>query len=1120
MSDTVAPPRPTKGMTVLTSPSRLNDFLGCEHRTYLDILERRGELARPRDTHPDAQLIMERGQRHEAAFLQTLRDEGRDVVAIPTDGPHTERAALTREAMRDGREVIHQACFRDGDRVGFPDFLIRLDTPSGLGSFSYEVHDAKLSTHPRPDYVFQLLFYTEQLEQLQGLRPRRMHLILGSGERPPFAPEEFEAYAAQVVAHFEQRRGELAAGAEPAYPYPVADCEFCPWWKHCRDRRRADDHLCLVAGLNRDQGLKLEAVGVPTVTAVAGLEPTVKVDRLARQTLAGLRQQAALQVASRGLDRPEYELLEPVAARGFGRLPVPSPGDVFFDFEGDQFWGDAGLQYLFGTWTADEGYWALWAHGEAEEKANLETWIDWITARLHTDPALHVYHYNHYEPTTLKQLAQRHATREHELDELLRREVFVDLYAVVRQSMRIGTESYSLKAIEPAFGFERVGELRSGMGSLRHWQAYNEGGDDAELEAIRVYNANDCRSTLELRDWLGERRREAEAAFDVDIGALQPLPTYVPPEATQMRRARVAELREALGDEPDHQLLGELLAYHEREAKPAWWAYFARREMTVEQLRDEDSEAIGDLRLADDLTPYPDKQSIVTPLRFPAQPFKLGPGSYEDPITGGKSNVVRVDDEGVVWIKRGKASLDKPWPRTLIPGGAYGTAAQQDALLELAQGVVTGGLGETAAADMLLRRPPRLVSGTPPLAGGSVDLGVLRRQVRGLDRTALVIQGPPGTGKTYTGARLATDLIRAGKRVGVIATSHKAITNLLAELDDTADNEGLDFRGRQKPGDDLECAHTGSDRIELVTDNQAYPPAEEEDVQLVAGTAWLWASERMRDSVDVLFVDEAGQMSLADALAVSLAANSVVLLGDPQQLAHVSQGTHPDGAGASVLEHLLAGADTIAADRGVFLETTWRMSPDVCAFVSDTMYDGKLEPLAGTRLQRVASPGLAGAGLRMLAVEHDGCRQSSPDEATAIALEVSRLLDGGSYTDRDGVTRALTLEHILVVAPYNAQVRCLRAALPDGARVGTVDKFQGQEAPVVFFSMTSSSGDDVPRGMDFLFSRNRLNVAVSRAQAMAVVVCSPRLLRTRCASVEQMRLVNMLCRFAERAGLE
>jgi uncharacterized protein len=259
-------------------------------------------------------------------------------------------------------------------------------------------------------------------------------------------------------------------------------------------------------------------------------------------------------------------------------------------------------------------------------------------------------------------------------------------------------------------------------------------------------------------------------------------------------------------------------------------------------------------------------------------------------------------------------------------------------------------------------------------------------------------------------------------------------------------------------------------------------------------------------------------VSLADAVAMSRCARNLVLLGDPQQLPHVTQGTHPDGAGVSVLEHLLEDTPTVAPDRGLFLEQTWRMHPDVCGFISGLAYEGRLGSEAGCARQRIDSAGLSGTGLRYLPVDHLGNSQQSVEEAELVAEEVRRLLDTGTFTDRTGACRRLTPADILVVAPYNMQVRCLLDALPEGVEAGTVDKFQGREAPVVFFSMATSSGDDIPRGLDFLFSRNRLNVAISRAKALAVLVCSPRLLEARCRSVDQMRLANGLCAFAAVAA--
>ena len=352
--------------------------------------------------------------------------------------------------------------------------------------------------------------------------------------------------------------------------------------------------------------------------------------------------------------------------------------------------------------------------------------------------------------------------------------------------------------------------------------------------------------------------------------------------------------------------------------------------------------------------------------------------------------------------------------------------------------------------------------------------------------------------------------MRLGRRIGVTATSHKAIHNLVAEIETAAREERFTFRGLKK-GD-------AYDRPFVTTSgNQAHFSEPDEDVLLLAGTAWLFGRDDMEGVVDMLFVDEAGQASLADALALGTCARNVVLLGDPQQLGQVSQGIHRDGASASVLEHLLGDEDTVPPDRGLFLSRTWRMRPDVCRFISETSYEGRLHSVLACERQRIDSPGLSGTGLRWLPVVHEGNRGSSVEEADRIAAELERLI-GGTFTDCDGRERRLGWNDVLVVTPYNAQVRCLRRRLGPNARIGTVDKFQGQEAPVVFFSMATSSGEDLPRNLEFLFSRNRLNVAISRAQSLAVLVASPKLLEIHCRTIEQMRMVNALCRFVEEAA--
>jgi ATP-dependent exoDNAse (exonuclease V) alpha subunit len=372
------------------------------------------------------------------------------------------------------------------------------------------------------------------------------------------------------------------------------------------------------------------------------------------------------------------------------------------------------------------------------------------------------------------------------------------------------------------------------------------------------------------------------------------------------------------------------------------------------------------------------------------------------------------------------------------------------------------------------------------------------------------VQGPPGSGKTWNGARMAIALMKAGQRVGITALSHKAIHKFLEDLEEAAHEQGYRFRGMKKCGKDPGTKfESPRDLVENTDDNGAMLDPE---LQLLAGTSFLFSREELDQHVDTLFIDEGGQFALADAMAVGTATRNLVLLGDPNQLPQVSQGAHPPGANASVLSHLLGENETVPPEMGIFLEHTWRMRPEVNAYISETFYEGRMEPSKVCWERSVAD----GAGLRFVEVDHDGNRTQSSEEAQFVRDEIERLL-GTPYRDEDG-ERTLEPKDVIVVAPYNAHVRCLRQhILDERIRIGTVDKFQGQQAAVVLFSMASSSGEDVPRGLDFLFSRNRLNVAVSRAKCLSYVVASPRLLEVRCRTIEQMRLVNALCRFVEFA---
>lgn len=1126
------------GHTII-SASDLNNFVACKHLLALNMARAEGRLEAEQSNSETGDLLARKGIEHETAYLAGLKAEGRHVVEIPYPGDSTpaaleKSAQLTREAMGPGPDVVFQATFFDGVSRGHADFLFKVEDPSDLGGFSYEVADTKLAKHSKPYFLIQLCFYSELLEKVEGgSPPAYIHVVLGTGEMQSYRLSDFSAYFRQIRRSFDR---ELEAGIPYTYPYPVAHCEICSWKDACEARWKTDDHLSLVAGIQRRQVEFLEAEGI---TTLAGLAQTKnEVEGIRPETLLKLRSQAALQLEGRG-GHPRWELLPPEDGGGFERLPTPSEGDLFFDFEGDPLYGERGLEYLFGYVTVDEDeptFEALWGRDYAEEKSAFEQFVDFVNARRTKYPDLHIYHYASYEVTAIKRLAGWHATRELEVDQLLRDKVFVDLYKVVKESMRISRPSYSIKEVETFYREARETEVSEGGASIIKFEEWLETGDDSILEAIAEYNEDDCVSTFECRDWLLERRGEAEKQFGRTFDWFDPAPGEVP-ESTQELHEENASLREALTESlPDAEsgwssdqhaswLMAQLIDYHQREARPEWWAYFDRQDTIDPEAFVEDPDCIGGLRRDEAVAPRPDAQSLVYRMLFPSQETKAstGTGTSIDPATGESAgNVIAIDTVGG-WLdlKRGPKVDARPIPRSLVPKGPIETTKQRIALRVLASDIATQGLESrerlTAGRDILRAARPQIKGREEghPVVADSTDLDQLLDAVAGLDRSCLFIQGPPGSGKTFSGARLIVGLIESGKKVGVTANSHKAINNLLEETEEAAEEKSTRFKGLKIA--DGDNAFQSKLTTPMIT-NGGHEGANEAGINMTAGTAWHYCRDDV-EMVDYLFVDEAGQISLADALAMSTKAHNVVLLGDPQQLPQVAQARHPEGSGVSVLEHLLGEHQTIPNDRGVFLDKTWRLHPAVTEFISELMYDGRLESESTLDRQNIrASGSLSGVGLRWLPVETQGMSQSSPEEAGVISAAIEGLLSGSAVcTDADGLDRRLVPEDILVVSPYNAQVRCLRNALPDGIRVGTVDRFQGQEGQIVFFSMATSSGEEMPRNLEFLFSRNRLNVAVSRARCMAVLVASPRLLEIEARTVEQMKLVNSLCRFVEVA---
>jgi predicted RecB family nuclease len=1123
------------------SPTSIANFLACHHLAALNRAEAAGEIKRPFFADSGLDLLVRLGLAHEDTYLRHLAEEQNlQIATIPTDISWSDAAAQTVAAIRDGVEAIYQATFLTRQWQGRADFLIRVDKTSPLGPWSYEVVETKLARSTKTRAIIQLCFYSDLLSTIQGVVPDYMRVVLGGGAQPESFP------VLRYLAYFRRIRREFEAANQAeaeTYPEPVDHCRVCNWLTVCDQRWRDDDHLSLVAGISRSQRKALVECGVNTVRGLASPE-LPPINGIGAQTLLGIRQQARLQVQGRDEGRYIYELLEPAEERGLCSLPPPSPGDIFLDFEGDAFSFDQGLEYLFGVLTlsgeqgAEPIYVPTWALDLTEEQNAFENFIATVMERRRQYPDMHIYHYGAYEETAIKRMAGRHGTRMDEVDGLLRADVLVDLYRAVRQGLRASVESYSIKKLEPLYEFEREVQLVDANLALDTFQAvlaFGAGEEDILQirEAIEGYNRDDCISTMRLRNWLEDRRRELE----VRITAPLPRPALKTEEPTEDLSAYLERVREVesrlvadvptdANDRTEEQqarwLIAQLLEWHRREDKSAWWEYFRLCELTDQELQ-EDKSALGGLVYEGVVGAT--RRSFIHRYRFPLQDHAIDrASSVHDPRTqNGAGEIVVIDERALtIDIKRGITSRI-PHPTALIPYEIVPSKVLRESLLQLgswlADHAIEGAGPRQAARALLLRKPPGLQGGTlRDFAAGNQELTEIAKRVAlALDYTVLAIQGPPGCGKTHTGARMIVELVRRGQKVGITAVSHKVISNLLDKICSAAREAGVDLKAIQKVDSGDGC----DDEIVMrAKSNEGVTNAlRDREAQVAAGTVWLWARPEMADTVDVLFVDEAGQMSLANVLAASPAAKSIVLLGDPQQLDQPQRGVHPPGAEASALSHLLNGRTTIGEDQGLFLAESWRLHPDVCAFTSEVFYDNRVVARPENATQRLNAQGpFDGTGLRLLPVNHNGNQSESLEEAERISQVVELLLrQGTTWTNKKGENAELLLKDILIVAPYNAQVSVLSQSLPDGARVGTVDKFQGQEAPVVIYSMTTSTPEDAPRGMEFLYSSNRLNVATSRAQCLTVVVASPALFEVQCKTPRQIELANAFCRYLEMA---
>ena len=1126
------------------SPRDLVAELECSHRLHLEWSALTGLIdAPPREESPELELLSEIGIAHEAKIAARLEGAGSflNLGQPEFDIAWLEKAhAKTLEAVKSGVNTIHQATFFTGDFLGFADFLILVRDKEGNGikdsdgRFVYDAVDAKSARSAKRAAVLQVSAYAAVMREIGLATPQSVHLWLG-GDKEWSAPAlDLIDLAELFMDRVRGRIKEFASAPTPLWAPPRESCSRCRWIKQCEDGREVAKDLSLIQGIRSNTRSILVANGITTLSQMASAtdeERPRTPKEVSKETFSRLREQADIQVRGEGLEIPLAELRD---SEALGLMPTPSDGDIWFDMEGDPFANSgAGLEYMFGYLWLENGKYqfnTFDARNSEEERTAFSQFIEYVKSRREKFPDMHIYHYAAYEVSAMLRLAQRHGIHEFDVDQMVREGLFVDLYSIVRRAFRFSTDSLSIKKIEPIYwDGNRNKEVANAVGSVIEFEkalgllANGDGtGFIKILDEIKDYNKDDVDSTRQLDHWIREQAVEAK----IDIAAMRPVAVAKYEDSAELVRDEpialqllrdVPIVREERSDEEQGlALLSAAISFHHREARPAWWAIFDRALKDADEL-----EAFNDVVVPTHVdagmwslvgrqknhrrqitlhTEGIDLRHILDYEHIPQVLYDYAPEGFK--IIQGSTrgfadaSIVQIDETSVT-LEESEKKGSGTWemvPLALLPGAPIRTTSIEKIIRDdLGASVAAkrdAGLvpfAPSAWSDVLLRRPPRQLSGS--LSKGGESVNDITQSLVDSDNSYIAVQGPPGTGKTYVGAHVITNLVKLGWKIGVVAQSHSVVEHLMDSVAKLDSDIPLAKKGQSEK----------SRPAYHVDDIATWAFGMVGSGYVVGGTTWTFSRPEVRLlGLDLIVIDEAGQFCLANSLAVISAAKRALLLGDPQQLPQVSQGSHPEPVNESVLSHLLGDKKTMPDHIGYFLDTTFRLHPKLAATVSRLQYEDRLHSD-----ERCTRRNLEGTepGLHIVEVDHSGNTVSSIEEGDELIRRIP-LLIGKAWTPVDSKgepssARQLVESDILVVTGYNAQVRYLKGRLRDAGyasiKVGTFDKFQGQEAPVVFVSMATSSSEDLPRGIEFLLSPNRLNVAISRAQWACFVIRSPQL---------------------------
>ena len=1112
----------------LFSPTMLKKYLGCKYIIFNEINEKKLNLKKI-ELNINDKLRFEKGNQHEKNYLKELKKKYKKVLDLKKpDLTREEKISKTIQAMKEGWEIIHGGWLKKDKWTGEFDFLIiNKELKSKFGDYSYEVIDTKYSNKPKPDHIIQLGMYTYMLENTQGVLPKRFTIVLKDMVRENVQVNQVNEF---FKIHRENYEKFVGNGVNEQRPEKCSFCNTCEWQEECEKIWIDEDNLNQVGGLTKVHLKKLLELKIDTITKLSKQNP----DKI----LKGFRKEISHKLITQAKLQKEYEKTNvPIHKpkeinlhnlKGFNLLPQPSECDLYFDIESveDHIY-PGGLEYLLGIYYIENGkekFKALWSHNKEEEKKNLIKFFDFTKSHFKKYPNSKIYHYGSYEITALLKLTSFHKIKGIEYDHYLNLDKFVNLLEVNRQGLFISENSYSLKNVEKFYEFKREGDVQKGDVSQEYYIEWLETQDQNFLDEIESYNKQDCNSTYQLHKWLLDikpsetswfvsQRKEEEMElrdWEKDMIAYQ--------EKVEKSKIKNKEIK---------QLMSDIIGFYNREDKPDWREFFDRRTKSDEELID-DPECIGNMKSNGE--PTPDKKSLLYSYKFEEQDFKLR--KSKKTVIANNQDIEQKDYAGTiididykkkeVLLKRGTSQgilpkilsigPNKPTPNTKLISNTYKFI---DTLLKNEKKY-------EALNDFLEKKHPNIKgikTGEKIIKSNEFNKEI-PSIISNLNNSYIYIQGPPGTGKTFQASNAIIELLKQNKKIAITGLSHKVIHNLLQRVEDMAAEKQFKFNGFKKGNlEDDDTIFKGENIKTYEKDPPFMDALKEKNVgNIFAGTKYHLANSYYDEKIDYLFIDEAGQLSLADLISIGNIAKNIVLIGDQNQLGQPIRGTHPNNSGQSILEYLLEGKDTIPEDKGIFLNKTYRLNSKINNFISSNFYEERLicDDRTDKRIIKFNNKSIIKKdGIHYIEMKHKNNVQTSIEEFEVVKSLMKQLI--GVEFDDNGKKRKLTANDFLIISPYNTQVNLLISKLEEekikNPRVGTIDKFQGQEAPIAIISMTSSDSDSLPRNKEFFFNRNRLNVAISRAQVASIILFNPNLLDSSPKNLEQIKLMNNFFKF-------